>query len=124
MPQPCLFNGVIDGNPVKSFEGEVVHDATPPYCIMKLKIKDDYWMMDLTPMTNTPGVHDYTLVLKKHDGKIFTEHYSGTTTQKVPPNVKAPNICGFFKSSIKVKERSGKEILVQGDFLWDSKRYK
>ncbi len=124
MPQPALFNGVVEGTPVRSFEGEVLHDATPPYMIMKLKINDDYWMMDLTPMTNTPGVHEYTLVLKKHDGTSFTEHYSGTTTQKVFLNQKMPNVFGFFKANIMLKERSGKEILVQGDFLWDTKSYK
>nr|MDO8110384.1 hypothetical protein [Candidatus Sigynarchaeota archaeon] len=121
--QPCLFNGTINGTPVKSFEGEVVHDATPRYIILKLKINDDYWMMDLTGITNTPGTHTYTLVLKKHDGKTFTEHYSGETTQQVFLNRKAPHIFGFFKSTISLKDQQGKEITVQGDFLWDTSRF-
>jgi len=121
--QPCLFNGMINGIPVKSFEGEVVHDADPRYIILKLKIDDDYWMMDLTGITNTPGTHAYTLVLKKHDGNTFVEHYSGETTQQVFLNKKMPNIFGFFKSTIVVKDEDGKEIMVQGDFLWDTSRF-
>jgi hypothetical protein len=121
--QPCLFNGTIDGIPVKSFEGEVVHDAEPRYIILKLKIDDDFWMMDLTGITNTPGTYTYTLVLKKHDGNAFVEHYSGETTQQVFLNKKMPNIFGFFKSIISVKDEGGKEIMVQGDFLWDTSRF-
>ncbi len=123
MPQPCLFNGTIDGTPVKSFEGTVVHDQTPRYALLKLKIGEDFWMMDLAGLTNTPGKHTYTLVLKRHDGKAFTEHYSGETTQQVFPNPKMPTICGFFKSTIKLKDQNGKEITVQGDFLWDTSRF-
>ncbi len=121
--QPCLFNGSIDGTLVKSFEGEVVSTANPRYIVLKLKIKDDFWMMDLTGITNTPGKHTYTLVLKKHDGKTFTEHYSGTTTQEVFLNRQNPKVFGFFKSTIVVKDQKGKELKVQGDFLWDTSRF-
>ncbi len=118
-----LFNGTVNGTPAKSFEGEVVYDEIPRYAILKLKIGNDLWMMDLTGLTDTPGLHTYTLILKKHDGKAFTEHYSGETTQKVFLNPKQPNIFGFFKSTIKVKDQKGKEITVQGDFLWDTARF-
>jgi hypothetical protein len=122
--QPCLFNGSINGILVKSFEGEVVADADPRYIVLKLKIQDDFWMMDLTGITRTPGKTTFTLVLKKHDGKTFSEHYSGETTQTLFPNPKAPHIIGFFKSNIVVKDRSGKAMTVQGDFLWDTSSFK
>ncbi len=121
--QPCLFNGLINGAPVKSFEGTVIHDEFPRYIILKLKIGDDFWMMDLTGITNTPGKHTYTLVLKKHDGTAFIEHYSCETTQQVFLNPKMPQIFGFFKSTIVVKDQKGSEIVVQGDFLWDTSRF-
>jgi hypothetical protein len=122
-PQPALFNGTINGIPVKSFEGDVVVDATPKYVLLKLKIKDDYWMMDVTEATNTQGTQKFTVVLKKHDGKTFSEHYSGETTQQVIMNKQVPTMFGFFKATMELKDRAGKKMAVQGDFLWDTSRF-
>jgi hypothetical protein len=98
-PASSFLPQAVNGTPTKSFEGTVVHDATPRYIILKLKIYDE------------------------HDGKAFTEHYSGETTQQVFPNPKIPKIFGFFKSNIVVKDQKGKEVTVQGDFLWDTSRF-
>ncbi|MEX2683101.1 MAG: hypothetical protein Q6373_016040 [Candidatus Sigynarchaeota archaeon] len=122
-PQPALFNGTVNGIPVRSFEGDVVVDATPKYLLLKLRIKDDYWMMDVTEATNTQGAQKFTVVLKKHDGKTFSEHYSGETTQQVFMNKQVPTMFGFFKATMELEDRAGKKLIVQGDFLWDTSKF-
>ncbi|NMC04710.1 MAG: hypothetical protein GYA24_05830 [Candidatus Lokiarchaeota archaeon] len=122
-PQPALFNGTINGIPVRSFEGDVVVDATPRYLLLKLKIDDAYWMMDLTEATNTQGSQKFTIVLKKHDGNSFSEHYSGETTQQVFMNKQVPTMFGFFKATMELEDRAGKKVVVRGDFLWDTSRF-
>jgi hypothetical protein len=120
---PCLFDGTVNGVKVRSFEGQIDHSAGPAYLILSLKIGGDFWMMDLTGVNKKPGNAPFALVLKKHDGKKFSEHYSGQAAQNVIQNKKIPVQFGIFNSSFIVKDSKGKTILVKGNFLWDTSRF-
>jgi hypothetical protein len=117
--QPCIFNGTINNVKVKSFKCDIVHDAGPSYLLIRLDFNGNYWMMDLSGVTKNQGKTNLNLVLKKHDGKNFSESYSGQTDQNLKASPKFPNLLGFFKSSIAMKDSNGKQISVTGDFIWD-----
>ncbi len=121
--QPCLFNGTVDGVQVKSFEGEILHNAGPSYLTLSLKINDVYWMMDLTGVAKKPGKTLLLLVLKKHDGRTFTESYSAEAEQQVFQNPRAPVQFGIFGTTFILKDLNGKTIIVKGDFVWDASRF-
>jgi hypothetical protein len=121
--QPCLFNGTVDGVQVKSFEGDILHDAGPSYLTLSLKINDVYWMMDLTGVTRKPGKTLLLLILKKHDGTTFTESYSAEAEHQVFQNPKAPVQFGIFSSTFILKDQNGKTVIVKGDFVWDTSRF-
>jgi hypothetical protein len=121
--QPCIFNGTVDGVQVKSFEGDILHNAGPSYLTLSLKINDVYWMMDLTGVTKKPGKTKLLLILKKHDGKKFSESYSAEAEQQIFQNPKVPVQFGIFKSTFTLKDKKGKTILVNGDFVWDTSRF-
>jgi hypothetical protein len=121
--QPCLFNGTIDNVKVKSIKCDIVRDAGPSYLLIRLDFKGSYWMMDLTGVTKNPGKRNFNIVLKKHDGKKFSESYSGQTVQDLKASRKFPNLLGFFKSTIVLKDARGKQMNVAGDFVWDISRF-
>lgn len=121
--QPCMFNGTINNAQVKSFQCDIVHEAGPSYLLIRLNIGGNYWMMDLTGVTKKAGKTNFNVVLKKHDGKKFSESYSGQTVQVLKASPKFPNLLGFFKSNIVLKDAKGKSIVVMGDFIWDISRF-
>jgi len=121
--QPCMFNGTVNNAKVKSFKCEIVHDGGPSYLLIQLDFNGSLWMMDLTGVTNKPGKQSMLLVLKRHDGKKFSESYSGETAQELKASGRFPNLLGFFKSTIVLKDARGKQIVVTGDFVWDISRF-
>ena len=121
--QPCMFNGTINNVKVKSFQCDIVHGAGPSYLLIKLDFGGSYWMMDLTGVTKKAGKANFNVVLKKHDGKKFSESYSGQTVQVPKGNPNYPNLLGFFKSNIVLKDAKGKPMVVTGDFVWDISRF-
>lgn len=121
--QPCMFNGTINNVKVKSFQCDIVHGAGPSYLLVRLDFGGNYWMMDLTGVTKKAGKTDFAVVLKKHDGKKFSESYSGNTVQILKASPKFPNLLGFFNSSIALKDSRGRQMPVTGDFIWDISRF-
>lgn len=120
---PCLFNGTVNGVKVKSFECSIVHGAGPSYLLLSLDFGGNLWMMDLSGVAKKTGNADFVLVAKKHDGKKFSEHYSGKVSHNVFQNPKAPVQFGIFNSSIILKDANGKSLPVKGDFVWDTSRF-
>ncbi len=94
--QPCMFNGTINYVKVKSFKCSIIHNAGPSYLLLELDFNGNLWMMDLSGVTKNPGKTNFNLVLKKHDGKKFSESYSGKTEQNLKASQKFPNLLGFF----------------------------
>jgi hypothetical protein len=121
--QPCMFNGTINNIKVKSFKCDIVQDSGPSYLLIRMDFNGNYWMMDLSGVTKNPGKTNFNIILKKHDGKNFSESYSGQTTQDLKASQKFPNLLGFFKSSISLKDSKGKQITVAGDFIWDISKF-
>ncbi len=117
---PCLFDGTVNGVKVRSFEGSIDHRAGPSYLVLSLKINNMFWMMDLTGVTKKPGRADFTLVLKKHDGRKFSEHYSASGSHNVIQNKKVPSQFGIFNAAFSARDRGGKTVPVSGNFVWDA----